>query len=191
MCKYEIWYNMIIRNACNRGWTRDSAPCYVERHHIVPRSLGGSDHCNNLVFLTAKEHYVVHRLLCRYGDANQKQRMVFAMQRFIYSMKDRTHIKSHVYEQIKQGISKAKKTQMLNNKHRLGVPHSVEIKKKMSEQRKNIPKSESTKQKMSISAKAAKILWLPQACPHCGVESTNKSNMTRWHFSNCKARHGA
>lgn len=31
---------------------------YVEEHHIIPRSLGGSDDKSNLVKLTAKEHFI-------------------------------------------------------------------------------------------------------------------------------------
>ena len=37
----------------------------VEKHHIVPKSLGGSDHKSNLVSLTPREHYVAHRLLAK------------------------------------------------------------------------------------------------------------------------------
>ena len=32
---------------------------YIEKHHILPRSMGGSD----MVKLTLKEHYIAHRLL--------------------------------------------------------------------------------------------------------------------------------
>ena len=38
---------------------------YVERHHIVPRCLGGSDERQNIVELTAREHYVAHQLLTK------------------------------------------------------------------------------------------------------------------------------
>lgn len=37
--------------------------CYYESHHIKPRWLGGSDDENNLVLLTAREHYLAHYLL--------------------------------------------------------------------------------------------------------------------------------
>ena len=37
----------------------------VEKHHIVPKSLGGSDNKSNLVSLTPREHYVAHRLLAK------------------------------------------------------------------------------------------------------------------------------
>lgn len=44
---------------------------YGEVHHIVPKSEGGSDYADNLVKLTAREHYVAHLLLARiYNDAS-------------------------------------------------------------------------------------------------------------------------
>jgi len=36
---------------------------YTERHHILPRALGGSDDPSNLVVLTGREHWVAHLLL--------------------------------------------------------------------------------------------------------------------------------
>ncbi len=38
---------------------------YYERHHIVPRCLGGTDDSDNLVLLTAREHFLVHWLLTK------------------------------------------------------------------------------------------------------------------------------
>ena len=38
---------------------------YAEVHHIVPRSLGGSDDADNLIRLTARQHYVAHWMLSR------------------------------------------------------------------------------------------------------------------------------
>ena len=38
---------------------------YVERHHILPKALGGSDDSSNLVALTAKEHFLAHVLLAK------------------------------------------------------------------------------------------------------------------------------
>jgi hypothetical protein len=37
----------------------------MERHHIVPRCLGGSNRKDNLVYLTAREHFLAHKLLVR------------------------------------------------------------------------------------------------------------------------------
>lgn len=38
---------------------------YAEVHHIVPRSLGGSDDADNLIRLTARQHYIAHWMLAR------------------------------------------------------------------------------------------------------------------------------
>jgi len=35
----------------------------VVAHHIIPRSCGGTDDPKNIVYLTPKEHYIVHHLL--------------------------------------------------------------------------------------------------------------------------------
>ena len=41
---------------------------YTEEHHIIPECLGGKDTPDNMVALTAREHYVAHLLLSKiYG----------------------------------------------------------------------------------------------------------------------------
>jgi len=49
----------LIATACARG----KLDGYCENHHIEPKSLGGSDFIENLVFVTPKEHFVLHLLL--------------------------------------------------------------------------------------------------------------------------------
>lgn len=36
---------------------------YIERHHIIMRSMGGSNESTNLVVLTGREHWIAHLLL--------------------------------------------------------------------------------------------------------------------------------
>lgn len=38
---------------------------YAEHHHILPKCLGGGNEAENLVRLTAEEHYVAHQLLVK------------------------------------------------------------------------------------------------------------------------------
>lgn len=38
---------------------------YYERHHVIMRSMGGDNSDENLVYLTAREHFVAHRLLIK------------------------------------------------------------------------------------------------------------------------------
>ena len=64
-----------MRKAEQRGWTKKSAPCYVERHHIFIKAIFGEN--DRVVYLTAREHFVAHLLLwkaCRkrYGVQHWK-----------------------------------------------------------------------------------------------------------------------
>jgi hypothetical protein len=57
-------YKKIYDSLIDRGKNRELIG-YVEKHHIVPRCLGGSNDKTNLVKLTAEEHYVAHQLLVK------------------------------------------------------------------------------------------------------------------------------
>ena len=50
---------------------------YTERHHILPRSLGGGDVAANLIDLTAEDHFFAHLLLAKIHGGG----MWFAVQR--------------------------------------------------------------------------------------------------------------
>lgn len=55
---YSAHYEKLIHRARDR--VLDG---YVECHHVIPRCMGGTDDKDNLVQLTAEEHYVAHQLL--------------------------------------------------------------------------------------------------------------------------------
>lgn len=94
--KYTKWYFNIIESVkCkNRIKLRKSDISYVyyENHHIVPKSLGGSDIKTNLVLLTLKEHYIVHLLLCNMQQTkNNRYKMIDAFRRFCYGNDETKH----------------------------------------------------------------------------------------------------
>lgn len=64
---YQRHYNALIERARHR-----KPAGYVERHHILPRCMGGSDHPSNLVPLTPEEHFVAHQLLVKIHPSNSK-----------------------------------------------------------------------------------------------------------------------
>jgi 5-methylcytosine-specific restriction endonuclease McrA len=72
--KYTNWYYEIIHNAQNRITTG-----YIEKHHIIPRSLGGSNELSNIVRLTAREHYICHYLLTKMTTSKDKIKMFHAL----------------------------------------------------------------------------------------------------------------
>jgi 5-methylcytosine-specific restriction endonuclease McrA len=55
---YQKLYDQLIERAKLR--VLDG---YCEKHHIVPKSLGGSNNKENIVSLTAREHFLAHWLL--------------------------------------------------------------------------------------------------------------------------------
>jgi len=68
----QIYYN-IINNSKKR-----IVNCYTELHHILPRSLGGSNNIDNIAVLTAREHYICHYLLCKFTKGKSKYKMLHA-----------------------------------------------------------------------------------------------------------------
>ena len=66
--KYTNWYVNIILTAKNRAKSKKEANkilTYSEGHHILPKCLnmGGETDKENIAYLSAKEHFIVHMLL--------------------------------------------------------------------------------------------------------------------------------
>jgi hypothetical protein len=62
---YQKIYDTLVRRGQNR-----ILEGYSEKHHIVPRCLGGTDEATNLVSLTPEEHYLCHLLLVKIHPNN-------------------------------------------------------------------------------------------------------------------------
>jgi len=76
---YKRIYDIIIKNASQQTRKKKAGVLY-EQHHIVPKSIGGSNSTDNLVLLTPKEHYICHRLLVEiYRGTSSENKMYYAM----------------------------------------------------------------------------------------------------------------
>lgn len=71
--KYTKWYFNIINKT-----DRDIIG-YCEIHHILPRSLGGSDDPSNLIKLSAREHFICHWLLSKMTTGIDQAKMYHAL----------------------------------------------------------------------------------------------------------------
>lgn len=95
--KYTKLYYQIINPTLSR--TLDT---YKELHHIIPRSLGGTDEKDNLTYLTAREHFICHWLLVKMTEGAARSKMIYALQgmRAQNNSQQRyeTQITSRVYE---------------------------------------------------------------------------------------------
>lgn len=82
---------------------------YKECHHIIPRSLGGNNNDENLVNLSAKEHFVCHLLLTKIykNDLLSYKKMIKAFMMMRCSTKtQKRYISSKIYAKLKNEFSK-------------------------------------------------------------------------------------
>ena len=99
--KYTRWYMTLMNSRKQLDRKRKDGNCY-ESHHIVPKSLGGSNHKSNLILLTPREHFISHCLLIRMTVNSQKRSMTYALIRFLGKniKEDRYKINSRIYQNI-------------------------------------------------------------------------------------------
>jgi hypothetical protein len=99
--KYTTWYFNLISKAQTRPITG-----YTEKHHIIPKCLGGDNSSTNLVHLTAREHFICHRMLTKMVDTSVKHKLVFAAwQQSRPSKHKDVKISSRTYETLRKQLS--------------------------------------------------------------------------------------
>jgi hypothetical protein len=96
-------YQSIYNQLCQRSLTRTWQPFTYEKHHIVPKSLGGTDAKSNLAILTPREHALAHLLLVRFLKGIEKAKMIYALQSMInYRNKHRNQLTTRQYDTIRR-----------------------------------------------------------------------------------------
>ena len=112
---YSAVYCALITKRLQNPIDRDD--CYCEKHHIIPKSEGGTDEQDNLVNLTAREHYIAHLLLMKiYNDWKMKH--AFTMMAYGNDGQNRGRVSSRLFEKYKyQGNGR------LGSKHK---PETIE-----------------------------------------------------------------
>lgn len=206
--KYTTCYYSIINKAMSRELPTNF---YTEKHHIIPKSLGGLNASTNIVKLTAREHFICHLLLPRMLTGLKKRSMTFAL----WSMINRDHsgrqlrykINSRMHASIRQQVANA-----ASELHK-GKVVTAETKAKISAKAKGktVVVTNETREKISNTLKGRVPTWLvgkpahnrgiahstetiaklsipkPKIiCPHCGATVGGHANYNRWHGNNCK-----
>ena len=150
--KYSKIYYAIISSAKQRINTG-----YTETHHIIPQSLGGSNDKNNLVELSAREHFICHWLLIKMTEGEDKGKMLYALNGMKaenkYQERYHTKITARVYEKYRiehaENHSKRMKGRLAPNK---GKSMSDEQKQLLREIALRRPaRTEETKEKWRIA----------------------------------------
>jgi len=98
--KYSKLYYKITSNAKQR-----TTEGYTELHHIIPQSIGGSNDKENLVELTAREHFICHWLLIKMTEGKDRSKMLYALNGMKaenrYQQRYHTKITARVYEKYR------------------------------------------------------------------------------------------
>ena len=157
---YQKIYNNIISNAKSKNRQKLNKEninyIYYEKHHIIPKCLNGSNDKKNLVLLTAKEHYVCHKLLTYIYPNNRK--IACAFHYMTFNKKNKTNKSSRDYAyavELYRLILISKETGKKISDALTGIVPwnknknlTIEHCKHLSDALKEKPKSEETIQKM-------------------------------------------
>lgn len=129
---YKKIYNSFIED---RLLKQSEIIGYSEKHHIVPKSLGGSDDEYNIINLCPSDHYFAHSLLAKiHGGPMYFALMLMSQDR---SSSARGYRPSRLkYDQVKKKMAAEKKRMMTGKgNHFYGKRHSSESIAKISANR--------------------------------------------------------
>ena len=132
MSKYQIWYKQITE----RGQSRPRDPKH-ENHHIIPKSLGGSNKKENITNISVREHFICHWLLTKIhstGEAHWKMDNALRFMRAENKHQERYHTKitSRVYARLKEEYA------LLSSEKRKGKGNGMFGKKQTDEAKRKI-----------------------------------------------------
>ncbi len=125
---YQKHYNFLVEKAKTRQLPKD---LYIERHHIKPCCMNDSNDNDNIVALTAEEHYVAHQLLVKIYPKNHK--LLYAA-----NMMSLTRASNKTYGWLKRKMSTMLKNRKLSKEHKqklriAATNPSKQIRKNMSQ----------------------------------------------------------
>lgn len=152
MLSYKYKY-ILISGICQMNYLKiydqliERAKCrkltgYKETHHIIPKSMGGTDKKENLVELTAREHLIAHILLWKiYRNSSMSAALWFM------SNSRGIRINSRIYENLRTNFANNVSIQMTGKKV------SEETREKMSRSFKGRVFSDEHKENIGKSSK--------------------------------------
>lgn len=203
--KYTVWYQHLIATRKNRVLPKE---IYVESHHIIPRSLGGTNLKDNKIKLLPREHFIAHLLLTKMVDGQDRYKMWKAFNMMLTENKvdqSRYYPTSRFYELARKLVGQASSD---CNKGRIpwnkGIPRSIKVKEAVSKANtgktpwnKGIPRT--LEEKILMSAKRKETAQSTNAwnkgqkltlieCEYCKKMVGGEGNYTRWHGKNCKEK---
>lgn len=167
---YQKIYDALIERAQNRVLVG----AYVERHHILPRCMGGGDESSNLVGLTPEEHFVAHQLLLKMHPGVRGIAVSAVL------MSGRGAVANKAYGWLKRAWSSAFLGHTKSPEWRaniaaanIGKRAALDTRAKMTATRTGMVQSSETKMKRS-----ATMMGVKKSPEHCAKMREVKQNMS-------------
>lgn len=163
---YEKHYKALINRSIER-----ECPEISEKHHIIPRCLGGRDRNDNLVSLTPEEHLIAHLLLVKMFPKNPG--LVLAAVMMSRDNRNGKRANNKMYGWLRKKAYEAQSLSMTGKKHseetkrkisnvlkesdavkraakeRIGVARTDEVKNKLSDSHKKSVKAIKAREELS------------------------------------------
>jgi len=157
---------------------------YAEKHHILPKCMGGDDSTENLVLLPIKAHYVAHHLLWKIHPNNPKIAHAF------WRMACGRPQQHRIFTARMYAVAKAASPgfALYNERKQKEGFTDKEIANKVKAGKANIgvKKSAAGRQAIKKAAQTRDASAPIISCPHCGHTQKYSANMRRYHFNNCR-----
>jgi hypothetical protein len=172
---------------------------YIEKHHIIPKSLGGDNSNDNIVYLKPEDHFHCHKLLVEMTEGINHGKMWSALWRMM-NKQSRNQQREYTFTSEEYSFVRSKhaenhsKRVIGKNNPFYGQKHSKLTTNKMSIAKKGksyeeifgIEKAKEMRLKRS-SEQSGKLKGKQSisTCLHCG-KSGGIGIMKRWHGNRCK-----
>ena len=178
---YQKIYNNLINNAISKHRRRldKTNPRYIyyEKHHIVPRCLGGKDNKENLVFLTAREHFIAHKLLAEIYT--EEKGLIHAIMMMCRCENKRAHQRNYIVSS--REFERYRLLFIEDMRERIKCENNP-MYGKTGKENPFFGKKHTQETLDIIIEKLSKREIV--TCPWCN-ESMNESNAKQYHFDNC------
>lgn len=143
---YKKVYNQLIESRKSRGLDKSKLDGYYEKHHIIPKCMGGKNEDSNYVLLTYREHILAHMILHRiYPNVNQVLGLFAILISKNKNLKRDKSMSSRYLSSLKEAYIKAKDELA---RKQIGKSVPPEVREKLRKASLNRKISEDTKKKL-------------------------------------------
>lgn len=177
---YKKVYDQLILHRQNNKISPNQV--YCENHHIIPKSCNGSNDSSNLVYLTAREHFIAHMLLMHIMEGTiYESAMAYAYKRLCTSHHNhlaKIKVNSKLFTILRERANKNLKNRIrINNGVRQKNIYPAQLDEYLDKGYRigGLPMSSETKQKMSRAHIGKKINFSPE-----GLKRLQESCQKKW-----------